>query len=65
VSHPAGFSQSLHANGSLATLALETSFFFATAIGVLFMSFIHNWPTFEFSRFINLSLKIIDQHEKY
>jgi hypothetical protein len=65
VSYSAGSSQSLHANRSLATLALETSFFFATAIGVLFMSFIHNWPTFEFSRFINLSVKIIDQHEKY
>jgi hypothetical protein len=65
VSHPAGFSQSLHANGSLATLAPETSFLFATAIGVLFTSFIHNWPTFEFSQFINLSQKIIDQRDKY
>jgi hypothetical protein len=32
-------------------------------MGALFMTFVHNRPTFEFFRFINLSVKIIDQHE--
>jgi hypothetical protein len=45
------------------TLALETSTIFATARGALFMTFVHNCPTFEFFRFITLSVKIIDQNE--
>jgi hypothetical protein len=63
VSHQPGYSQSLHANGSVGTRALGTSSIFATTMGALFMTFVHNWPTFEFFRSINLSVKIIDQHE--
>jgi hypothetical protein len=44
------------------TLALETFSIFATVKGALFMTFVHNFPTLEFLRFIIWSVKIINHH---